>query len=234
MFGRLSPHSLQIGLLLRQLHHSQSGSVTPKVSIVMLAMMAMFDALSTVFHVSLSILIQDLFSAFLTIVFFSVLIFAVLELKYMAIIMTGRAPDQSPERTRQEVRFARYLHRTAPHRTDRRRNSFYSTVTDVTKQSHTRNAPVADHISPRSVLWRVRVHYAPLLPIQGNQLRSIFFHHVSGIVLGPSNPPQCRNGMPKASPQTLHNRYELDASILSSVYIRCPRKFPFCGISLGC
>ena len=116
MFGRLSPHSLQIGLLLRQLHHSQSGSVTPKVSILMLAMMAMFDALSTVFHVSLSILIQDLFSAFLTIVFFSVLIFAVLELKYMAIIMTGRAPDQSPERTRQEVRFARYLHRTAPHR----------------------------------------------------------------------------------------------------------------------
>jgi len=55
---------MQIGLLLRQLHHSQSTSVSGKVSILMLAGMALQDSFSTVFHVMLSVFVQNLFSAF--------------------------------------------------------------------------------------------------------------------------------------------------------------------------
>ena len=63
---------VQIVLLLRQLHHTQSASAASRVSVLCIGMQAIVDSLSTIFHISLSVFIQSLFTAFLSIVFFKV------------------------------------------------------------------------------------------------------------------------------------------------------------------
>ena len=63
---------VQIVLLLRQLHHTQSASAASRVSVLGIGAQAIIDSLSTIFHISLSVFIQSLFTAFLSIVFFKV------------------------------------------------------------------------------------------------------------------------------------------------------------------
>ena len=93
----------QILVLLRQLHHTQNNAAASRVSILSIGLQAIIDSLSTIFHISLCIFIQTLFTAFLSIVFFKLLIFAVIELKYMSIIASARTPNQTLENSRRQV-----------------------------------------------------------------------------------------------------------------------------------
>ncbi|GMH77803.1 hypothetical protein TrST_g13875 [Triparma strigata] len=94
---------VQIVLLLRQLHHTQSASAASRVSILCIGAQGIIDSLSTIFHISLCVFIQSLFTAFLSIVFFKLLIFAIIELKYMSIINSARQPNLTPENSRRQV-----------------------------------------------------------------------------------------------------------------------------------
>ncbi|GMH87373.1 hypothetical protein TL16_g10838, partial [Triparma laevis f. inornata] len=74
-----------------------------RVSILCIGAQGIIDSLSTIFHISLCVFIQSLFTAFLSIVFFKLLIFAIIELKYMAIINSARQPNLNGETARRQV-----------------------------------------------------------------------------------------------------------------------------------
>jgi hypothetical protein len=80
----------QILLLLRQLLHSQSQSAATRVSILCIGWQTIIDALSCLAHIYLSLAVQPLFTAFASVAFFKLLIFCVIEMKYMAIIIQAR------------------------------------------------------------------------------------------------------------------------------------------------
>ena len=63
----------------------------------------MIDSLGTLFHISLALFIQNLFTAFLSIVFFKLLIFGIIELKYLSIIQNARHPNATGEDQRRHV-----------------------------------------------------------------------------------------------------------------------------------
>jgi Ring finger domain len=80
----------QILILLRQLLHSQSQSVATRVSLLCVGWQAAIDALSCLGHIYLSLAVQPLFTAFASVAFFKLLIFCVIEMKYMAIMIQAR------------------------------------------------------------------------------------------------------------------------------------------------
>ena len=81
---------VQIFILLRQLLHSQSQSVATRVSLICIGWQTVIDALLCLIHIYLSLAIQPLFTAFASVAFFKLLIFCVIEMKYMAIILQAR------------------------------------------------------------------------------------------------------------------------------------------------
>ncbi|VEU38306.1 unnamed protein product [Pseudo-nitzschia multistriata] len=89
-FGMMIICLTQIVLLLRQLLHSQSQSVAMRVSLLCIGWQTVVDALLCLFHVYLSLAMQTLFTAFASVAFFKLLIFCVIEMKYMAIIIQAR------------------------------------------------------------------------------------------------------------------------------------------------
>jgi len=80
----------QIVVLLRQLLHSQTQSAAVRVSLLSIGWQTVLDALLCLGHISLSLAMQPLFTAFASVAFFKLLIFCVIEMKYMAIIMQAR------------------------------------------------------------------------------------------------------------------------------------------------
>jgi hypothetical protein len=80
----------QIVLLLRQLLHTQAQSAAVRVSLLCIGWQTVIDALLCLVHIYLSLAIQPLFSAFASVAFFKLLIFCVIEMKYMAIIIQAR------------------------------------------------------------------------------------------------------------------------------------------------
>jgi transmembrane E3 ubiquitin-protein ligase len=80
----------QIVLLLRQLLHTQSQSAATRVSLLCIGWQTVLDALLCLVHIYLSLAMQPLFTAFASVAFFKLLIFCVIEMKYMAIIMQAR------------------------------------------------------------------------------------------------------------------------------------------------
>jgi hypothetical protein len=80
----------QILILLRQLLHSQSNATATRVSILCIGWQTVIDALLCLAHIYLSLAVQPLFTAFASVAFFKLLIFCVIEMKYMAIILQAR------------------------------------------------------------------------------------------------------------------------------------------------
>lgn len=80
----------QIVLLLRQLLHSQAQSAATRVSLLCVGWQTVLDALLCLVHIYLSLAMQPLFTAFASVAFFKLLIFCVIEMKYMAIIIQAR------------------------------------------------------------------------------------------------------------------------------------------------
>jgi hypothetical protein len=80
----------QIMILLRQLLHSQAQSAATRVSLLCVGWQTVIDALICLAHIYFSLAMQPLFSAFASVAFFKLLIFCVIEMKYMAIIIQAR------------------------------------------------------------------------------------------------------------------------------------------------
>ena len=80
----------QIVVLLRQLLHTQAQSAATRVSLLGIGWQTVLDALLCLAHVYLSLAMQPLFTAFASVAFFKLLIFCVIEMKYMAIIIQAR------------------------------------------------------------------------------------------------------------------------------------------------
>ena len=80
----------QIVLLLRQLLHSQGSSAATRVSLLGIAWHTVIDALLCLGHVYLSLAIPSVFTAFASVAFFKMLVFCVIEMKYMSIIVHAR------------------------------------------------------------------------------------------------------------------------------------------------
>lgn len=80
----------QIVLLLRQLLHTQSQSASVRVSILCIGWQAVIDGLLCLVHVYFCLAMQPLFTAFASVAFFKLLIFCVIEMKYMAMIIQAR------------------------------------------------------------------------------------------------------------------------------------------------
>lgn len=80
----------QIVLLLRQLLHTQAQSAAVKVSMICIGWQGILDAMLCVGHILLCMMMQPVFTAFAMVAFFKLLIFCVIEMKYMVIIMQAR------------------------------------------------------------------------------------------------------------------------------------------------
>jgi len=96
----------QIMILLRQLLHSQAQSAATRVSLLTIGWQTMIDALICLTHIYFSLVMQPLFTAFASVAFFKLLIFCVIEMKYMAIIIQARNNNnggQSTEVLRRQI-----------------------------------------------------------------------------------------------------------------------------------
>eukprot|EP00536_Pseudo-nitzschia_multiseries_P006668 jgi/Psemu1/286614/fgenesh1_pg.145_\ len=80
----------QIVLLMRQLLHTQTQSASMRVSLLCIGWHTVVDALLCLVHIYLSLVMQPLFTTFASVAFFKLLIFCVIEMKYMAIIVQAR------------------------------------------------------------------------------------------------------------------------------------------------
>jgi len=80
----------QIALLLRQLLFTQAQSAATRVSLLCIGWQTVLDAMLCLVHIYQSLAIQPLFTAFASVAFFKLLIFCVIEMKYMAIIIQAR------------------------------------------------------------------------------------------------------------------------------------------------
>eukprot|EP00550_Attheya_septentrionalis_P008393 CAMPEP_0198282782 /NCGR_PEP_ID=MMETSP1449-20131203/2534_1 /TAXON_ID=420275 /ORGANISM="Attheya septentrionalis, Strain CCMP2084" /LENGTH=1199 /DNA_ID=CAMNT_0043979177 /DNA_START=504 /DNA_END=4106 /DNA_ORIENTATION=+ len=80
----------QIVVLLRQLLHTQAQSAAARVSLLMVGWQTQLDALMCISHILLCLGMPPLFTAFISVAFFKLLIFFVIEMKYMAIIIQAR------------------------------------------------------------------------------------------------------------------------------------------------
>lgn len=80
----------QIVLLLRQLLHTQAQSAAVRVSMICIGWQGILDAMLCVGHILLCMMMQPVFTAFAMVAFFKLLIFCVIEMKYMVIIMQAR------------------------------------------------------------------------------------------------------------------------------------------------
>jgi len=89
-FSMMTISLTQIVLLLRQLLHTQSQAASTRVSILCIGWQTVIDALLCLTHVYFSLAMQPLFTAFASVAFFKLLIFCVIEMKYMAIIIQAR------------------------------------------------------------------------------------------------------------------------------------------------
>ena len=94
----------QIVLLLRQLLHTQAQSTASRVSILCIGWQTLLDALFCIVHILLCLIMSPFLPAFSSIAFFKLLIFGVVEMKYMAIIVRARCNSEDPNATAESIR----------------------------------------------------------------------------------------------------------------------------------
>lgn len=105
-FAMLLTCLMQIMLLLKQLLHTQAQGMATRVSVLCIGWQAILDALLCLLHVYLSLTTHDLFTSFASIAFFKLLIFCVIEMKYMVIVLQARGASRgetTPELMRRQV-----------------------------------------------------------------------------------------------------------------------------------
>jgi len=95
---------IQIVVLLRQLLHTGAQSVATRVSLLCIGWQTVLDAMMCIEHMLLSLLLQPLFTAFASVAFFKLLIFCVIEMKYMTIIMQARNNANNVQNTAESLR----------------------------------------------------------------------------------------------------------------------------------
>ena len=94
----------QIVVLLRQLLHTQAHSVASNVSLLCIGWQTVLDAMLFISHIFLCLVLQPLFTAFASVAFFKLLIFCVIEMKYMAIIIQARNSVNNTGTTQEQLR----------------------------------------------------------------------------------------------------------------------------------
>ena len=94
----------QIVILLRQLLHTQSQSVATNVSLMCIGWQTVLDAILCISHIFLCLVMQPLFTAFASVAFFKLLIFCVIEMKYMAIIIQARNNNNNTGLSQEDMR----------------------------------------------------------------------------------------------------------------------------------
>lgn len=94
----------QIVILLRQLLHTQAQSVATNVSLLCIGWQTVLDAILCISHIFLCLVMQPLFTAFASVAFFKLLIFCVIEMKYMAIIIQARNNANNINMTQEDLR----------------------------------------------------------------------------------------------------------------------------------
>lgn len=95
---------VQIVVLLRQLLHTQAQSAASNVSLFSVGWQTVLDAILCIAHIFLCLVMQPLFTAFASVAFFKLLIFCVIEMKYMALIIQARNNANNPNHTQDELR----------------------------------------------------------------------------------------------------------------------------------
>lgn len=95
---------LQIVVLLRQLLHTQAQSAASNVSLFCVGWQTVLDAILCIAHIFLCLVMQPLFTAFASVAFFKLLIFCVIEMKYMALIIQARSNANNPNHTQDDLR----------------------------------------------------------------------------------------------------------------------------------
>jgi hypothetical protein len=95
---------MQIVVLLRQLLHTQAQSAASNVSLVCIGWQTVLDAILCIAHIFLCLVMQPLFTAFASVAFFKLLIFCVIEMKYMTLIIQARNNTNNPAQSQDDVR----------------------------------------------------------------------------------------------------------------------------------
>ncbi|KAL7490117.1 hypothetical protein ACHAW6_015836 [Cyclotella cf. meneghiniana] len=95
---------MQIVVLLRQLLHTQAQSAASNVSLVCIGWQTVLDAILCIAHIFLCLVMQPLFTAFASVAFFKLLIFCVIEMKYMTLIIQARNNTNNPAQSQDDIR----------------------------------------------------------------------------------------------------------------------------------
>ncbi len=94
----------QIVLLLRQLLHSQSNFLASRVSMLTIGWQCVLDAIWCMVHILFCLIMQPLFTAFASVAFFKLLMFCVIEMKYLQIIEQARLASAGHHVTAERIR----------------------------------------------------------------------------------------------------------------------------------
>ena len=94
----------QIVLLLRQLLHSQSNFLASRVSMLTIGWQCILDAIWCMIHILFCLVMQPLFTAFASVAFFKLLMFCVIEMKYLQIIEQARLASAGQHVTAERMR----------------------------------------------------------------------------------------------------------------------------------
>ena len=84
----------QIGLLFRQLHFSRTQAVAARVSLLCIAAQSLIDAVLCVANLLLCAVLQNLFAAFAAVAFFELVIFCVVEMRYVVVVFQAHDPQR--------------------------------------------------------------------------------------------------------------------------------------------
>lgn len=85
---------LQIGFLFCQLHFSQTQAAASKISLMCIGQQSVIDAILCVAHLLLCAIIPQLFMAFASIAFFKLIIFCIVEMRYIVHISQSQDPQR--------------------------------------------------------------------------------------------------------------------------------------------
>lgn len=85
---------LQIIFLFRQLHYTSTPALAARISLICIGHQSVLDAIICVIHLLLCAFLPQLFAAFASIAFFKLIIFIIVEMRYIVVISHGRDPQR--------------------------------------------------------------------------------------------------------------------------------------------
>lgn len=85
---------VQIVCLFRQLHYTETPASAARVSLLCIGWQAVLDAIVCVVHLLLCAFLPQLFTAFASVAFFKLIIFIVVEMRYIVVISHSRDPQR--------------------------------------------------------------------------------------------------------------------------------------------